>query len=326
MRIAIVGAGAIGGMLTAILYNAGHRPTLIARGRTLENLRTHGLTFIEKGTTTHSKVEATDDPATIGPQDLVIIATKAHQIEPALPNILPLIGPNSTVLPAINGIPWWFFQGWGGTHANQVLEPVDPNGVLYRTFAPDQVLGCAVYLAANVDDPCTITSVGPRKLILGGVTKDAAIPVETIAELLKQAGINAIPTPDIRAEVMNKLMGNLWANPLSVVTRATMTELCDDPGLMDISRGMMREFEDLCGALNIELPISIEKRLQGAASLGDFRTSMLQDADRGRAIELEAILGGVIAAANKVQVPCPTMQTVYALVHAHARSHGLLAN
>jgi len=323
MKVSIVGAGAIGGMLAAVLKMAGHEPTLIARGRTLENLQQHGVTFVEKETREHMHIHATDDPASLGPQDLVVIAMKAHQIEAGLLNIMPLIGPETSVMTAINGIPWWFFQGWGDR--NEILRPVDPNGALFNAFDPKRVIGCAVYLAAHVDDPFTVVSVGPRKLMLGSVTGDQTDAVQTVAGVFTDAGVAGIVASDIRAEVMNKLMGNLWANPISVITRGTMSDLCNDPGILKIARFMMEEFEELCAALEIKLPLSIEKRLEGAASLGDFRTSMLQDADRGRAIELEAILGGVIAAAEKVGTPCPTMRLVYGLVRAHARSHDLLS-
>lgn len=321
-KIAIVGAGAIGGMIAAILGEAGADPLIVARGSTKQALETHGLTFVEGDHRAVTRPRVSDEPAAHGFQDLVIIAVKAHQIEAALPNILPLVGPETLVLTAINGVPWWFFQGFDGPHRDHVLRRVDPSGALSKAFDPNRIVGCAVYLAAEVHAPFTVESAGPRRLVCGML--DGRVPeiLEEIATLFEAAGLPMPLTDDIRAAVMNKLVGNVWANPLSVVTGATVIGLCDDPGVLEIGRRMMTEFMGVCAALDIHPPRTVDQRLNDARKLGDFRTSMLQDMDRGRAIELEAILGVVIEIAEMLDSPAETLRTVYALVRRRAITDG----
>lgn len=322
MKIAIVGAGAIGGMLTAVLAEAGADPLLIARGATLEAIRRHGLTFIEKDHRAKTAPRVSDDPAAFGPQDLVVIAVKAHQIEGALPAILPLVGSDTRILTAINGMPWWFFQGMEGPYRDRPLRAVDPTGALTKAFDPARLIGCGVYLASVVEAPYTVVSSGVRRLVSGAVQGPSDALLGDVAPIFEAAGIPMPVADDIRTEVMNKLMGNLWANPLSVVTGATMTEMTDDPAVTDIGRRMMQEFDDLCDGLGIALSLTIEKRLEGAKRLGPFRTSMLQDYDRGRALELEAILGAPIEAAEWTGRQARTMRTVYALTRLRAQTAG----
>ncbi len=318
MRIAIVGAGAIGGMIAALLAEAGYDPLLIARGNTLAVLQAHGIVFQEKDHRHVSHPRVTDHPETEGHQDLVIIAVKAHQIEAALPAILPLVGPKTTILTAINGLPWWFFQGWGGTHRGHTIHHVDPTGILAHSFDPDCIIGAAVYFASEVHPPFTVQSAGVRRLVLGWITDQPVGNLSDIADVFQSSGIPAPVADDIRTEVMNKLMGNLWANPLSVLTGATMEAMAADPMICDIGFRMMAEFSDLCAALSITLPNTIEKRLENAARLGPFRTSMLQDMDRNRQIELDAILGAVIEVAEMIDTPRETMRTAYALTRLRA--------
>ncbi len=318
MRIAIVGAGAIGGMLAAILTKAGQDALLIARGATLEKIRAGGIEFREGETHFNVSPRVTDDTGGEGFQDLVVIAVKAHQIESALPAMRPLIGPETRILTAINGVPWWYFQGIGGEREGRVLHRVDPTGTLAAAFDPGRIIGCAVYLAAEVHAPYRIESAGVRKLIVGMASGQDNAFLARLSAIFEDAGLPMPVVPDIRAEVMNKLMGNLWANPLSVIVDGTMAQMTEDPGVCEIGRKMMAEFEAVCGGLNVVLPITIEKRLAGAARLGAFRTSMLQDADRGRQIELEAILGSVIEIADILAIPVETMRLVYALTRLKA--------
>lgn len=318
MKIAIVGAGAIGGMIAAILAEADADPLLIARGQTLTSLREHGLTFIEGPHRATRYPRVTDRPAQEGAQDLVIIAVKAHQIESALPAILPLIGPNTRILTAINGMPWWFFQGAEGPFKDRVLRPVDPEGVLARSFDPAQLIGCGVYLASIVEPPYTVISTGVRNLVCGAVSGETDALLSDIAPLFNAAGLPMQQTEDIRIEVMNKLMGNIWANPVSVLTCATMRQMTDDPVVLEIGLRMMREFETLCTDLGITLPVSVEERMEGGRKLGDFRTSMLQDFDRGRELELGAILEAPVHVAGWTGTPCETLRMVHALTNLRA--------
>ncbi len=327
MKIAIVGAGAIGGMITALLARIGVDPLLIARGPTLAAIRQHGLTFEDAtfqntadGFTCHPRV--TDAPAMEGPQDLIIIAVKAHQIKSALPMITPLIGPDTQILTAINGLPWWFFQGADGPHKNHIVKHVDPDGTLSQQFDPSKIIGCAVYLASEVIAPYTIKSSGANRLVIGAITQPPSPILSEIAAIIEAAGLTCSVSETIRADVLNKLMGNLWANPLSVVTGGTLDVMTHDPQISGIGRRMMEEFSELCAALNVSLSVSIDQRFQGGLKLGAFRTSMLQDYDRGRAIELDAILGATIEVADLLKTPCETMRMVYALTRMRAETAG----
>jgi 2-dehydropantoate 2-reductase len=326
MRIAIIGSGAIGGMIAALLTQSGADPLLIARGATLAAIRDKGLTFIDAKDhfTTHPRV--TDTPASFGPQDLIIIAVKAHQIKEALPMITPLMGPETQILTAINGLPWWFFQGTDGPHSQHVLKHVDPTGSLSQQFDPARIIGCAVYLAAEVVTPGTIKSSGANRLVIGSVTQPPSPALSKIAKIAEAAGLVCQVSPDIRADVLNKLMGNLWANPLSVVTGGTVGAMTQDPDVSGIGRRMMEEFTDLCTALDITLSVTIDERLSGGATLGAFRTSMLQDYDLGRAIELDAILGATIEVAELLNTPCDTMRMIYALTRMRAETSGCYQN
>ncbi|MDF1747713.1 MAG: 2-dehydropantoate 2-reductase [Alphaproteobacteria bacterium] len=322
MRIAIVGAGAIGGMITALLTKAGVDPLLIARGATLAAIRQHGLTYedAQDRFTCHPRV--TDTPANQGPQDLIIIAVKAHQIEAALPMITPLMGPKTQVLTAINGLPWWFFQEIDGSESNTVVKSVDPNGTLFQQFNPSNIIGCAVYLAAEVVPPYTIKSSGGNRLVIGSITQPPSPSRSKVSSILEASGMVCPLSENIRSDVLNKLMGNLWANPLSVVTGATLDVMTNDPDVSRIGRRMMEEFTALCLALNFPPSITIDQRLKGGLRLGAFRTSMLQDFDRGRAIELDAILGAAIEVADLLKTPSETMQMVYALTRLRAETAG----
>jgi 2-dehydropantoate 2-reductase len=327
MKIAIVGAGAIGGMITALLARIGADPLLIARGSTLAAIRQYGLTFEDatfqdaaSGFTCHPRV--TDAPQVEGPQDLIIIAVKAHQIKSALPMITPLMGPNTHILTAINGLPWWFFQGADGPHKNHILKHVDPDGTLSRQFDPSRIIGCAVYLASEVITPYTIKSSGANRLVIGAITQPPPAILSEIAPVMEAAGLTCTVSEAIRADVLNKLMGNLWANPLSVVTGGTLDIMTHDPQISGIGRRMMEEFSDLCAALKVSLSVTIDQRFQGGLKLGAFRTSMLQDYDRGRAIELDAILGAAIEVADLLKTPCDTMRMVYALTRMRAEATG----
>ena len=325
MKIAVLGAGAIGGMLTALLCEGGQDPLLIARGKTLETLQEVGLTFVEGGRTQHFTPRLGDarDPNSLVPQDLVFLATKAHQIDGALPALTALCGPETLIVTAINGVPWWFFQRSGGAQDGAIIESVDPNGSISATLDPDRLIGCAVYMAAEVKPPFTIESAGVRRLILGTVNGSARpAPMTKASEALEGVGLTCTWSETIRADVMNKLMGNLWANPLSVVVEMNMVDMVAQPVVAELGIQMMREFETLCAAMKITLPLTPEERMQGAAGLGAFRTSMLQDLDRGRAIELDAILSAPLEMAQRLDTPHEAMRLVHGLTQARGISSG----
>ncbi|MBP5855868.1 2-dehydropantoate 2-reductase [Marivibrio halodurans] len=321
MRITIFGAGAVGGTIAARLAAAGQSVSVVARGDTLAAIEANGLILAEDGTEITAPLTVTDDPATLPPQDVVLLGLKAHQIEPALPAIEPLLSARPLVVPAINGLPWWYFEGVadhppGGAR----IDSVDPNGALARAFPATRLSGCVVYVAARTLAPGRVESSGYRRLILGPVLGTSPDGLEDFAATLANAGFEAPIDPDIRQAVWMKLWGNLWANPISVLTAAPMGPITDEPAVRATARRMMEEAQAVAARLGVVLDEDIEDRIdRPGKSLPDFRTSMLQDFDRGRPIELEAILGTVRELAHRLDIPAPTIDTVYGLTRLRAR-------
>ncbi len=333
MRIAIFGAGAVGGLIGARLTAAGADPLVVARGATAEALAERGLVLDDRGERLETQPRVASDPHAAGPQDAVVLALKAHQIAPALPSIRPLVGPKTLVVPAINGVPWWYFQGaYAETFegpdtpplAGARLDSLDPDGALANAFPAQQLVGCVVYVAAVVPETGTVVGSGPRRLELGAVDSTAPAALASLADTLSGAGLDAPVVPDIRAAVWRKLWGNLWANPLSVATGGTMEELGGDAEVRGVAAGMMAEAERIANRLGVFFPMDIETRIDQGASLGPFKSSMLQDFERGRAIELAAILGAVREIGRRLDIPTPTIDTVHALVRLKARLAGAL--
>ncbi len=322
MQISIFGAGAIGSFLAGVMAKAGYDPALIARGATLSALRERGLT-VEIGDDAFTvPLRATDDPAVLGPQDVVILATKAHQIAGALDTLAPLIGPETAVVPAINGIPWWYCKGLPGPLNGLNLKSCDPTGRIDAALPASQVIGAVVYLATSIPEPGRVVSVGPLKMILGAPTPATASRVQAIADALAASGLTAPVSDDIRADVWTKLWGNVHANPLSVATQATMIEMLSDPGVTGVSRMIMQEAAQVAGKLGVTFPVTVDQRLEEASKLGSFRTSMLQDFDAGKPIELDAILGVVSELGGKLGIETPTIDALYAVVRLRAQIDG----
>ena len=324
MRIAVFGAGAVGSMIAARLARIEADVTLIARGERLAALRAHGLTYIEKEERFTTYPSLSDDTRSCGTFDAVILALKAHQIEAALPDILPLIGSETLIVPAINGLPWWFFEGRDSPRGESTIRTVDPTGRLAAALPAHQIVGCVVYVAAETHPPASVESAGIRKLVIGPAVADSGLDdhITALADTLENAGFYARITTDIRTEVWLKLWGNIWANPLSVATGMTMRDLYDDPAIYAVALDILKESAQVAERLGITLPMDAETRLSGGAKLGHFKTSMLQDFERGRAIELDAILGAVIEIADRLEIPVPTLKCVYALTRARAKTHG----
>ena len=322
MKISVFGAGAIGSFIAGVLARAGYDPALIARGATLSALRERGLT-VEIGDDVFTvPLRATDDAAALGPQDVVILATKAHQIAGALDTIAPLIGPETVIVPAINGIPWWYCKGLSGPLKGLNLKSCDPAGRIDAALPVSQVIGAVVYMATSIPEPGRVVSVGPLKMILGAPVPDTAPRVQAIADALAASGLEAPVSDDIRADAWAKLWGNVHANPLSVATQATMIEMLSDPGVTGVSRMIMQEAAEVAGKLGIFFPMSIDQRLEEASKLGTFRTSMLQDFDAGKPIELDAILGVVAELGRHLGVETPTIDALYAVVRLRAELTG----
>lgn len=323
MKICIFGAGAIGGYMGAKLAQAGADVSLVARGPHLAAIRAKGLTLIEEGQTHTVQVRATDDARELGPQDYVILTLKAHSVPPVVDKIAPLMGENSTLVSGVNGVPWWYFHKHGGPLEGTRLATVDPGDAQWNGFGPDRVLGCVVYPAAEVSEPGTILHVEGNRFSLGepdGSKSDRAV---RLSEALTAAGLKAPVRPRLRDEIWVKLWGNLSFNPISALTHATLDVLCTDPGTRAVARAMMVEAQTIAEKLGIKFPIDVDRRIEGGAAVGAHRTSMLQDLEAGRPMEIDALVASVAELGRLTDTPTPAIDTVLALVRLRARVAGL---
>ncbi len=323
MKITIFGAGAIGGLLGGRLAEAGADVTLIARGPHLAAMREGGLTLIESdGSQNTVAVKATDDTADAGPQDYLIVTLKAHSVAAVVDHMAPLLGPETAVVWAVNGIPWWYFHGLAGEYENHRLQCLDAGDVQWRGLGPERLIGCVVWWASEVVAPGVIRHEYGNRMPLGEPHGNRSDRAKAISQLLIEAGFKSPLRPRIRNEIWMKLWGNLSFNPISALTGATMGEMADDPGTRAVVRAMMLEAQGVAEALGAEFSIDVDTRIQGAAEVGTHRTSMLQDMERGRPLELEALVGAVAEMGRLVEIPTPTIDTVYALVAQRARQAG----
>jgi 2-dehydropantoate 2-reductase len=310
--VAIVGAGAIGGWLADALDRAGWQVSIIARGTTLEALRREGLRVECAGVCRRSHPWA-GAAAEFAPQDFVLLAVKAHFLSELAPQLAPLIGPGTAVLSATNGIPWWFFQDFGGPLVDAALDSVDPAGAQARAFPRGCALGGVVHAAVRVTAPAQIQVVAADRLIVGepgGVISDR---VAAVAQALRSGGINAQPSAQIRDEVWAKLWGNMNMNPLSALTRAGTARLLADPEVRTLCVYMMEEMQQCGRVLGLTCSMSPAERIEVTRRLGDFRTSMLADAEAGRRLELAPQLGAVVEIAGRLGVPAPYCRTILGL-------------
>ncbi len=323
MRICVFGAGAIGGYLAAKLAaRPENEVSLVARGPHLEAIRSRGLVLVEGETRTVTRPRASSDAAELGPQDFVIVTLKAHQIPPALPGLQALTGPDTAHVWAVNGVPWWYFHGLDGPWADRPVESVDPGGVIWRTLGPERAIGCVVYPAAEVDEPGVVRVVEGDRFSLGEPRGVRTERVERLAKALVAAGFKAPVRPKIRDEIWVKLWGNLAFNPISALTRATLDVICADPGTRAVARAMMVEAQAVAERLGARFAIDVDKRIDGAAQVGAHKTSMLQDLERGRPMEIDALVTAVLELARLVEVDTPTIATVHGLVTLAGRVAG----
>ncbi|HVN46875.1 MAG TPA: 2-dehydropantoate 2-reductase [Steroidobacteraceae bacterium] len=322
MKIAIVGCGAIGGYVGAKLALAGEAVTFIARGATLDALRTRGLTLQLADGTTHviREVSATADYAGAGAQDLVILAVKAHQLEAVARQVPELFGPDTVVVTMQNGIPYWYFHRHGGPLAGSIVRSVDPNGTLARFIPAERVLGCVVYPATELLSPGEVRHVEGERFPIGELDGSRSARAQRVSDCFTRAGFKAPVLEDIRAEIWLKLWGNLCFNPISALTRATLEDICQFPPTRELAATMMGEAQAIAEKLGIRFRVSIERRIAGAEKVGHHRTSMLQDVEAGRAPELDALLGSVVELGRLTQTATPHIDTVYGLTHLLARS------
>ncbi|MFU8898818.1 MAG: 2-dehydropantoate 2-reductase [Roseinatronobacter sp.] len=325
MKICIFGAGAIGGYMGAKLAKAGADVSLVARGPHLAAMRDKGLTLIEEEGSFTVPVTVSDDPRELGPQDYVIITLKAHSVPPVVAQMKPLIGAGTTIVSGVNGVPWWYFHGLEGPLADKQLNSVDPDGAQWRGFGPERVLGCVVYPAAEVAEPGTIRHIEGNRFSLGEPSGQKSERAQKLSQALQDAGLRAPVRPKIRDEIWVKLWGNLSFNPISALTHATLDVLCTDTGTRAVARAMMLEAQEIAEKLGVKFPIDVDKRIDGGAAVGAHRTSMLQDLDAGRPMEIDALVSAVQELGHLTQTPTPTIDTVLALIRLRARTAGLYA-
>ncbi len=323
MKICIFGAGAIGGYMGAKLARAGAEVSLVARGPHLAAMRERGLTLIEETETFTVPVTASDEPAELGPQDYVIITLKAHSVPPVVGRMQPLIGDHTTIVSGVNGVPWWYFHGIEGPLAGTRIESVDPGGAQWEGLGPERVLGCVVYPEAEVIEPGTVRHIEGNRFSLGEPTGEKSARAMRLSEALQAAGLKAPVRPRIRDEIWVKLWGNLSFNPISALTHATLDVLCTDEGTRKVARDMMLEAQTIAEKLGVRFPIDVDRRIDGGAAVGAHRTSMLQDLDAGRPMEVDALVTAVQELGRLTDTPTPSIDTVLALIRLRARVAGL---
>ena len=325
MKVCIYGAGAIGGFLGAELALNGVGVTLIARGPHLRAMQEKGLVLVRGGETRVARVACTDDPAEAGPQDYVIVTLKAHSVPAAVPAMQPLLGPDTAVVMAVNGIPWWYFYGAEGPWRDHRVESVDPDGRQWDGIGPQRAIGCVVYPAAEVVEPGVIRHHEGDRFTLGEPSGERTERVARLSEALIAAGFKSPVRPRIREEIWIKLWGNLAFNPISALTGAMLDAICTTPDTRALAKAMMLEAQAVAEALGIRFPIDVEKRLDGAAQVGAHKTSMLQDLERGRPMEIDALVASVAELGRLVGVPTPQIDAVLALIRMRARLAGCYA-
>lgn len=319
-KICVFGAGAIGGYVGARLAMRGEADVaLVARGAHLAAMKDHGLTLKQDGETHVVRPRVTDDPRQLGAQDYIILTLKAHALSGVIDQLMPLIGKDTAILFAQNGIPWWYFHGVGGPYEGTRLESVDPGGVIWNRIGPERALGTVVWQAAEIEAPGVIAHHYGDRMPLGEPTGEKSERVLTLSKLLTNAGIKSPVRPNLRNEIWLKLWGNLSFNPVSVLTLGTLQDLATDPGTRRVIRSMMEEARAVAERLGITFAVDADERMDMAAKVGAHRTSMLQDVEAGRPTELDALLGVVIELGRIVEIDTPSLQLVYDLCKFRSR-------
>jgi 2-dehydropantoate 2-reductase len=322
MRIAVFGAGAIGGYLAVKLHQAGVDVSMIARGPHLEAMRAKGLTLKSGADTVTVKLNCSDRAEDIGPQDYVIATVKATGLASAAPQIAKLMGPETALVTAINGIPYWYFHGQEGPWRDHTLESVDPGGKVWAELPPQRAIGCIVYPAAEVIQPGLIEHIYGNRFSLGEPDGSKGPRVQILSQMMTKAGLKAPVRGSIRDEIWVKLLGNLAFNPLSALTSSTLERLAFRPELRAVVQAMMEEAQAVGEALGAKFSVGIDKRIDGAGEVGEHKTSMLQDLERGRPIEIDALLGAVVELAELTGASTPLCKAILALVRERARLAG----
>ncbi|MBM3622682.1 MAG: 2-dehydropantoate 2-reductase [Alphaproteobacteria bacterium] len=314
MRVVIVGAGAIGGWLGGGLARAGHDVAFVARGRTLAALRRDGLIVREGDRSAEFEVEASDDPAKLGACDYVVLALKGQDVAGVAPTLRPLFDADTAVVSTMNGLPWWFLDGFGGPLAGQTLASVDPKGATLASIEGRRVIGGVVHGSTRLDAPGVVRIVKIDRLLLGEPDGEGSPRLAALAEAFAKGDVPVVQTGNIRMEIWAKLWGNMNLNPLSALARATMARMLGDRMLFGLAAGMMREMDEVGAKIGLKMTMAAEDRLALAAKLGDFKTSMLQDLEADRPLEIEPLLGVVVELADALKLELPLCRGVLGTV------------
>ncbi len=323
MKVCVMGAGAIGGYLGAKLARAGAEVSLVARGAHLAAMQAKGVRIIADDEEFTERPRCTDAPAELGPQDYVIIALKAHSVPGCVDMMQPLLGNDTAVVTAVNGIPYWYFHQHGGALAGRTLDTVDPGARQWERLRPERAIGCVVYPATEVVEPGVIRHIYGDKFPLGEPTGERSERVARLSALMERAGLKAPIRDNIRDEIWLKLWGNLCFNPISALTHATLDVIAHDPGTRAVARAMMLEAKAIGDKLGVHFRVDVERRIDGAGGVTGHKTSMLQDLERQRAMEIDPLVTVVQEMGRITGVLTPTIDTVLALVQQRARVAGL---
>ncbi len=324
MKVCIFGAGAIGGYVAAKFAQTDVDVSVVARGPHLAAMQEKGLTLQEDGQDPiNVPIRASDNAADLGPQDYVFITLKAHSVPAVVDSIQPLIGDETTIVSGVNGVPWWYFHKLGGPFEGTRLSSVDPGDAQWNGFGPDRVLGCVVYPAAEVIAPGSIKHVEGNRFSLGEPDGTKSDRASNLSAALSTAGLRAPVRPRIRDEIWLKLWGNLSFNPISALTHSTLDVLCTDEGSRSVARGMMLEAQEIGEKLGVRFPIDVEKRIDGGAAVGAHKTSMWQDLELNRPMEIDALVTSVQELGQLTGIATPTIDTVASLIKLRAKVAGL---
>jgi len=322
MKLAVYGAGAIGGLLGARLAASGVDVSLVARGAQRAAILAQGLTLKSAAGDVNVRLPCVEDPAELGPQDYVLVALKAHSVPAVVARLPALFAEHTAVIWAVNGLPWWYFHALDGPYRDHRIASVDADGAQWRVIEPRRVIGCVVYPACEVVAPGVIQHIEGDRFTLGEPSGEKTARVTALSDALRTAGFKAPVRREIRDELWIKLWGNLSFNPISALTGATLDVICAEPGTRAVARAMMLEGQAVAEALGVKFPIDVDKRIAGAAAVGAHKTSMLQDLERGRKLETDALVAAVAELGRLVGIATPTIDTVLALVESRARQAG----
>jgi 2-dehydropantoate 2-reductase len=311
MKFLVAGAGAIGAYIGARMAKAGLDVTLFARGPHLRAMQEHGVQVKSAEGDFVARPAISASLEEVGPVDVVFLGVKAHGLPALAPQLKSVLGPETTVVSTQNGIPWWYFQGFGGEYDGLRLERVDPGGVISSAIPARQVIGSIVYFSTEINAPGVVQHIEGNRISLGEPDGSRSERSRKIAEALITAGLRAPVTTRLRHEIWVKVLGNASLNPVSALTRATLVQMVRDPGVCSVIRNIMEEVEAVSHKLGMELPVSIDQRIAGAEKVGEHKTSMLQDLEAGRPMELEALVGAVVELGEKVGLPMVCTRTVY---------------